>query len=313
MEFTRRKRRKQTFRSSRPTRPSRAGGGHAGGSAGAGRAIVALLMVAAIVYLISASAAGTWLAEHVMAPAFDALAARTKDKQEDIQDPPQEDVQQVSLSTAESSVSANIALPALDCYALQMGVFSSSENAAKQAEALQGQGAGGYVLQDGDRYRVLAAGYAQEAEAKEVKNRLVDEGMDCTVYQLSAPGATFRVSAEESQLAEVETGFSALYEAQATLTEAAIAFDRDAQSVTDGQMAAQGIQTQLEQRMAGLAAYADSAPAIASLIACRDQFCAALSGLVQSAAPNHAAFSAQIKHAQLSVTKAYADMVAGLT
>lgn len=312
MEFTRRKRRKQTFRSSRPARASR-GGGRSGGSAGAGRAIVALLMVAAIVYLISASAAGTWLAEHVMAPAFDALAARTKDKKEDIQDPPQEDVQQVSLSTAETSVSSNIALPALDCYALQMGVFSSPENAAKQAEALQGQGAGGYILQDGDRYRVLAAGYAQEAEAKEVKNRLVGEGMDCTVYQLSAPGATFRVSAEKSQLAEVETGFSALYEAQSALTEAAIAFDRDAQSVTDGQMAAQGIQTQLEQRMAGLAVYADNAPAIASLIACRDQFCAELSALTQSAAPSHAAFSAQIKHAQLSATKAYADMVAGLT
>ncbi|NCB31788.1 MAG: SPOR domain-containing protein, partial [Clostridia bacterium] len=171
MEYGRRRRRK-AYRTSKSRMGSDA-------SSGAGRAMIVLLMIAAIVYLVSASAAGTWLAEHVMAPAFEALASYTG-KEAPIEDTPVEDVQQVSLSTDGSSVSANIALPALDCYALQMGVFSSQDNAEKQAQALQGQGAGGYVLQDGDRYRVLAAGYAQEAEAKEVKDRLVNEGMDCT-------------------------------------------------------------------------------------------------------------------------------------
>lgn len=303
MEFGRRRRRK-TFRTSR----SRTG---SGASSGAGRAVAALLMVAAIVYLVSASAAGTWLAEHVMAPAFDALAAYTE-KKAPIEDTPAEDVQQVSLSTDKSSVSANIALPALDCYALQMGVFSSQENASRHAETIRSQGAGGYVLQDGDRYRVLAAGYAQEAEAKEVKNRLVKEGMDCTVYQISAPGATFRVSAEQGQLSEVETGFSALCQAQSALTEAVIAFDRDTQSVTEGQSAVQSVQSALEQGMAGLSAYAQSAPAIARLVACRDRFSSELSALAQSTASTHAAFSSQLKYTQLSLTKAYADMVGEL-
>lgn len=42
-------------------------------SSDAGRAIVSLLMVGAIVYLVSASAAGTWIAENVMAPMISAF------------------------------------------------------------------------------------------------------------------------------------------------------------------------------------------------------------------------------------------------
>lgn len=310
MEFGRRRKRKTTFRGNRSrARPNV----NTGAGAGAGRAMIALLMVAAIVYLVSASAAGTWLAEKVMAPAFEALSAYTS-KKEPAEEAPAgaTDVQQVSLSTDKSSVSTDISLPALDCYALQMGVFSSSENAAKQAQTLKAQGAGGYVLQDGDRYRVLAAGYSVEAEAKEVKDRLVGEGMDCTVHQISAPGATFRVSAQQSQLDGVEAGFSALREAQAALTDAAIAFDRDDRSVGEGQSAAQSIRSTLEENMAGLAAYADSAPAIARLVACQALFSGELATLAQSAASTHTAFSSELKHAQLALTKAYADMVGDL-
>ena len=300
MEFTRRRRRRPARRSSQR------------GSSGAGRAVIAMLMLAGIVYLVSASAAGTWLAEKVMAPAFEALSSLGRE-QEELDAPEAEDVQQVSLSTAPSSRSEDIALPALRCYTLQMGVFSSAENAQKQSEALKSQGAGGYILQDGDRYRVLAAGYALESEAKEVKDRLVSEGMDCTVYAIEAPGATFRVSAEEGQLEQAESGFSALYRAQEAMTQAAIAFDRDGQSISDGQAAVQQIQQNLEQQMAALAAYGDSAPAIASLLACKGEFTAVLSPLVQSGASTHTDFAAALKYAQLAMTHSYEKMVMALT
>ncbi len=301
MEFTRRRRR----RGGRSARNGRM-------RSGAGRAVIAMLMVAAVVYLISASAAGTWLAENLMAPVFEALAARGREK-EDIQSQSSDEVQQVSLSTAASSISADIDFPALSCYALQMGVFASEENAENQAAQLKNQGAGGYVLQDGDRYRVLAAGYALESEAKEVKDRLIGEGMDCTVFTISSPGATFRVNAEESQIDEVRSGFTALHTAQAALTEAAIAFDRDGMSVADGQAAVQAIQLELEQNMAGLSAYGDSSPALASLLACKERFCAELSTLAQNNAASHTAYSAAMKYAQLSLTKSYSDMAASLT
>ena len=88
-------------------------------------------------------------------------------------------MQQVSLSTAPSSRSEDIALPALTCYTLQMGVFSSAENAQKQSDTLKSQGAGGYVLQDGDRYRVLAAGYALELSLIHILQRLAFPNASC--------------------------------------------------------------------------------------------------------------------------------------
>lgn len=287
-----------------------------GGSAGAGRTLMGLLMVAALVYVVSASAVGTWLAENLMAPAFEALAALENKPQAA---PPAEDssgeadVQQVSLSTDRSSVSVELSLPALDCYALQMGVFSTLENAQAQAEAIQSQGAGGYIHADGGRYRVLAAGYSQESQAKEVKDRLLEEGLDCTLYHITSPGATFRVSAQQSQIDQVGSGFSALYDAQASLTEAAIAFDRDAESVDAGKQAVQRIRQMLATEMAGLAAFAQDAPALKALADCQTRFDAALDDLIQNPAASHGAFSAQLKHTQLALSQAYADMVAGLS
>ena len=55
MEF-RRKRRKRRYAAPEGT--------------GAGKAIVALIVIAAVVYLVSASAAGTWVAQNVVAPVF---------------------------------------------------------------------------------------------------------------------------------------------------------------------------------------------------------------------------------------------------
>ncbi|MDR0840248.1 MAG: SPOR domain-containing protein [Christensenellaceae bacterium] len=312
MEFSRRRKRGagQRGRTSSSTGRGRQSAA-AGQGGGAGRAVVALLMVGAIVYLVSASAVGTWLAEHVMAPAFDALAAYTG-KQPGSEASPPEEARQVSLSTDKSSVSANISLPAIACYTLQMGVYSSADNAGKQAKDLQAQGAGGYILEDGGRYRVLAAGYADEASAKDVKSRLVSEGIDCTVYQLSAPGATFRVSAEQEQLRDVERGFGALYAAQSALMQAALAFDRDAQTVAQGQQAAADILAQLRGDIEVLAPYTDASAAITSIAQCGDTFIDALTKLTGSAAADTAAFAAELKHTQLSLTHAYAQTVAGL-
>lgn len=97
------------------------------------------------------------------------------------------------------------------------------------------------------------------------------------------------------------------------MTQAAIAFDRDGQNVSDGQAAVQQIQQDLEQQMAALAAYGDSAPAIASLLACKGEFTAVLSPLVQSGASSHTEFAAALKYAQLAMTHSYEKMVFALT
>ena len=119
-------------------------------SSDAGRAIVSLLMVGAIVYLVSASAAGTWIAENVMAPMISAFSGKTNGDSDGSQSVSGTPTPDGSLSTAVdlsagassgATVSAQVSLPALDCFMLQMGVYTSKSNAEAQAEALQAQGA----------------------------------------------------------------------------------------------------------------------------------------------------------------------------
>ena len=240
---------------------------------GAGRAIVSLLMVGGIVYLVSASAAGTWIAENVMAPMISAFSGNNDADNDGTQDATNTQTPDGSLSTSvdlsagassQSVTSAQVSLPALDCYMLQMGVYSSKSNAEAQAETLQTQGAGGYILEDAStgetRYRVMASGYEDAESAKSVKNRLVDEGIDCTVYELSTAAATFRVTASEESIPQIEAGFAALEKAQRALSTAAIDFDKNSMSVEEGQSLALEILSTLESDMGGLLSFDGTKP-----------------------------------------------------
>ena len=284
----------------------------------AGRAVVVLLMIAAVVYFITASKAGTWIAENVMSPVFTALSTsslfnKSTPTNTDAAGPVAADAYAVSLSTDKSSVNVNIALPAMNCYALQMGVYSTYDNAYKQSASLQAQGAGGYIFQEGDRYRVLAAGYSSEAAAKDVKTRLIASGTDCALYTMTAPGATFKITAEPQQVEAIEQGFPALSNALAALNETVIAFDRDSMDVAAGKAAVQGICDTLKSDTAGLSGYVSYSSAIEQIIACRDSFTTAMQALTEDGTQNTTLFSAMLKNTHLSLTGAYCTMANNIT
>ena len=109
----------------------------------------------------------------------------------------------VGFAVSDGFINIDIAvLPALNCYMLQMGVYSSHENAQKEAERLRALGAAGYIFADSSsgetRYRVMASGYDSEQSAKSVKDRLTSEGVEAAMYTLSSPQASFRVTADKS-------------------------------------------------------------------------------------------------------------------
>ena len=292
---------------------------------GAGRAIVSLLMVGGIVYLVSASAAGTWIAENVMAPMISAFSGNNDADNDGTQDATNTQTPDGSLSTSvdlsagassQSVTSAQVSLPALDCYMLQMGVYSSKSNAEAQAETLQTQGAGGYILEDAStgetRYRVMASGYEDAESAKSVKNRLVDEGIDCTVYELSTAAATFRVTASEESIPQIEAGFAALEKAQRALSTAAIDFDKNSMSVEEGQSLALEILSTLESDMGGLLSFDGTDGTLSQLLDAYRDAKAALQSLSGGSYDSTVGFSAQLKHTLLYVTHRYALLMDAL-
>ena len=109
-------------------------------SSGAGGMIVSLILIAGIVYIIVTSNAGEWVAREVMAPLFSAVSS-IGDKANDAPsglNNGSTTAGGINLSTGESTAaeSANAVLPALNCYMLQMGAYSSPDTAQKEAQRL---------------------------------------------------------------------------------------------------------------------------------------------------------------------------------
>ncbi|MCE5235887.1 MAG: SPOR domain-containing protein [Clostridiaceae bacterium] len=282
-----------------------------GGDGGAVRAVIALLMVGGIVYLISASAAGEWIAQKVIAPVIEAFSGDKKDSggtdEANVPDTsPPPNTSEVSLSTEKNSVSAEVSLPAVTCYMLQMGSFSTEQNANAQAALLKAMGGGGYVMQSGDRYRVLAAGYITLESAQEVRDRLKDEGVDCMVYPLATASANFRVTAPEDQLESVKAGFQALANAQSALSATAVRYDASTGDVEAGKADCASIAVSLKEGMKVLEGYGNSgSEVLQKLLACYDTYESELSAIAASDAQTQVAFSAQIKYTQLYLTHEY--------
>ncbi len=282
MEYARRRRRR-----------ARAGRG------GAGKVIVVLLLLAAVVYLISASAVGTWLAENVVAPLFQGESSGAAAEPTLTPEAVTEDVN-AAVSSAEVEV------PAIECFALQMGSYQSEVNADAQAREIRGRGAGGFVLKDGERYRVLAAGYESDEDLQTVRAQLLKEGMDSTGYTISAPESLLKVTATDAQRAAIAGAFRALWTFQRGLGEEALAFDREQQSVAAGKAAVDALRDALQKAQAAFDdEVSDTGEVLDGVRGCFLVMLRETDALDESDA---VAFSAALKRAHLCAAAAYAEL-----
>ncbi|HWQ57636.1 MAG TPA: SPOR domain-containing protein [Clostridia bacterium] len=316
MEYRRRRRRARAKYRGRSARSS--GGGSAGG------AVITLMLLAGIIYIIASSTAGEWVAKNVMAPAI-AFFAGDKTGQEDTPDdtvgnePAPTDSGATALDLSEGDakpVSAELTFPGVSCYMLQMGVFSSLENANVEAASLQARGAAGFVIEDAStgqtRYRVMASGYEDYDSAKSVKDRLVSEGTDCTIYTLESVSAVFKVTAPEESMAGVSTGFEALANARKSLAQACIDFDKDGLAIADGKAKASEILATLENAMGPLASFAPDGGALSKILDAYAGIKASLETLSNGEYESAVDFSASMKYTYLNITDQYATLTEAL-
>ncbi len=297
MEFRRRKRRR------RYAAPE--GGG-------AGKAILALLVIAAVVYLVSASAAGTWVAQNVVAPVFAwvdgqlkaAPAAATPKGTTDLP----EQTQGVNEASGET-VTGEVELPAMDCFALQMGVYSTQANADAEADTLKKRGAGGYVMEDAGKYRVLAAAYAKRESLDQVREQLKTEGLDSALYTFLAPMSTLRVTATEGQLARIKDGFTALNSLQGKMAEASLAFDKEQQKPADGKAKAAALLDELKTAKEVFLTGGTAGNAVLTAMEeCFNKYEEALTDLSGYETESFIDFSSKMKYTHLYIAHAYATL-----
>jgi len=279
-------------------------------SGGAAKVIVVLLLAGALIYLFAVSKVGTWLVENALVPFLETMDSFLWGKDvspESSQSTEYNDIVLPQNTDTAETVTVEAVLPAMNCYALQMGAFSEHGNAQAEAASVQKMGAGGYVLKDGERYRVLAAGYADEASLQQVREQLKAQQLDTTGYAICAPQNTLRLTGSQEQIAAVEKGFAALNTLQTQLGELAIAYDRDGLSPEQGishvQQLLQTVQTDYQLFAAQTGA---DQGLLQGVDWCFSQSLAELEKLVGVSSDTN--FSSALKYAHLAVVDHYCAM-----
>ncbi len=202
--------------------------------------IAVLIVFFGIVYLISASKAGTWVAENWIAPVL-----KRSDAEPDKTAASEQSAAPVTVVIDE--ISREIVLPAKSFYALQIGVYADQGNASAQSDALTAIGAAGYILQDGDRYRVLASAYPDRESAQKVTSQLLGEGVESRVHTISRTEKVLKITGTSEQIETVFRAVERVDTLQSALYDAVVAFDKEKQSVADGIAALRQIERQTEQ------------------------------------------------------------------
>jgi len=220
------------------------------------RGIVIVAAIGLCVYVALATAVGNFMAEKVVAPVFRWLDGKNGSKTVQGESAPPASAEPASSPAEENSGSQTalallpqegsglaetasgaveggkqqreIRVESRSFYALQLGAFSSEQNAQTESRAVQQRAAGGYVYSDGIHYRVLAAVYNSRETAKTVKAQLMEQNsLDSGIYQIDVPAITLRVTAGEEQLAAVQTGFDRMGAVCDELLELCEQFDKE--------------------------------------------------------------------------------------
>lgn len=263
----------------------------------AGAALCILFVSAAVIYLVGFSGAGSWVAEHVVAPVFAALGTGDGTLEQERSEP--------SGQSVTAAASRLLELPALSCHALQMGVYSTEDNAKNQSSALQALGAAGYIIEEEGRYRVLAAAYTSASDLQQVRDRLQAEGLDSAAYLLTSQTSKLIITGTEVQVASLENVLSGLIEMQEELCAYVIEFDRDQHSVAEGRARVATLCNAAERYLTQVASASSDQAVLASLVKCCRSIHSQLTKAEAMSDEDRAAFTAYLKYTCLLLADAY--------
>lgn len=270
-----------------------------GNEGGAGGLFIAIVVIIAIILVIALTPMGAWIESNVFSPLF---GTNTPSPSPTIPNMPE--------ATDAATVSRDITFDAMDFYMLQMGVFTSEDNAASYAESLKKQGGAGYVYEQDGRFRVIAYAYSSQEDANTVKQRLVDSGYECAIFTLPIEGATYRITATNEQINSLTSALNALKTAMEGISETALTFDSEKLTIDEGKERVQSIYDTLDSSLSAFSAGGST------LLLSVDGYCTtykdALNNILVSDFTETIDFSSLLKYTQVMLTCEYANLIDGL-
>ena len=171
------------------------------------RGTAVAILAAATMYFFVAGGLGGWIAERFVAPNMEGIPPQGVGSDDEVPVPPTVAAAPTPSPSPVPDVSEEILFPAMPIYAIQLGAFSSADNAHAEAQRFAARGAAGYLYPDGNVSRVLASAYRTRAEADDVREQLLTmQGVECYVLDLFADAGdvTLRVTAPPERVAAIQ-------------------------------------------------------------------------------------------------------------
>ncbi len=111
-----------------------------------------------------------------------------------------------TVTAVSGSGTEEIKLNPITLYGVQLGVFNKEENARALADQMKPSGASGYILRDGDQFRVVDSVYYGQADAKAVRDQYKNGSVaDASMLKVEVSGITWRVTATKEQIATIRS------------------------------------------------------------------------------------------------------------
>ena len=201
-------------------------------------------------------------------------------------------------------VTENLEISPQKLSSIQMGAFSSKENANILASEVQAKGGAGYIIDD-QYFRVIAMAFLDEADALSVKEQLKNDQIDCQIYEITYPGVNMKITASQKNAEEIKKAFSLWEEQYKRLEDTIIEMDKELITSQTACNRIQNIQDELKQQLEKLhelSAKQDSNHILQGLIDLYHSGIDAFQKIIDENQANRVAISSKIKYT-------YIDMV----
>lgn len=140
----------------------------------------------------------------------------------------------VSAVFDETVETREITLPEVVWYAIQTGVYTDQTAAQTRARDYTDRGAPGFVVADGEKWRVFIACFGNKEDASAVRERLSEkQGVDTYLHPWLCPSLTLRMTGMAGQLDIAESGLTQMLQIAEQIREASIALDAGNMTVSE--------------------------------------------------------------------------------
>lgn len=283
------------------------------------------LLLFLVVYIGSASAAGNFISRMVTSflgsfvgtnQGKDDASVQVPDTQLTVRDKSEGKSDNESTDGSSSQkVTEQLDIAPFNLYAIQLGAFTNKENAEAAAKELQAKGGAGYILND-KYFRLLAMGYASEADAQKVKQQLQKEGIESQIYSISVPGVNLEITASAGKVNSIKSAFSMWIDKVRTLEDMVKNLDTSAISMEDARKDIEAIVDAFNSTLEQLKAYSATQESNHILVGLQELYQKSIESLNEIFAVNvvdRVATSSKIKYTYIDTVYMYKQYIDSIT